>query len=101
MILGAGGGATEGGGLARGPDTRAGASETTSRLGDLKVPKTRHINPSRAIGRTLKAWREESGMTLRGVAERADAYAEPVGFDYLSRPERGQLMPSVPKLSTL
>ena len=65
------------------------------------MPKTRHVNPSRAIGRTLRFWREERGLSLRTVAEHAGEYPEPVGFDYLSRLERGHLMPSVPKLATL
>lgn len=65
------------------------------------MPKTRHVRPSRAIGRTLKVWREERGLTLRSVAEDSRRFPEPIGFDYLSRLERGQLMPSVPKLATL
>jgi tetratricopeptide (TPR) repeat protein len=65
------------------------------------MPKTRHVNPSRAIGRTLRGWREDRGLTLRSVAQHSQRYPEPVGFDYLSRLERGQLMPSVPKLATL
>lgn len=40
-------------------------------------------------------------MSLRTVAQDCVGYPEPVGFDYLSRLERGQLMPSVPKLATL
>jgi transcriptional regulator with XRE-family HTH domain len=45
--------------------------------------------------------REKHGLSLRDVAEAAREHVEPIGFEYLSRLERGQLMPSVPKLATL
>lgn len=40
-------------------------------------------------------------MSLNRVARESEHYHEPIGFDYLSRLERGHLMPSVPKLATL
>lgn len=68
---------------------------------EVEIPKVSHIGPSRAIGKTLRSWREERGLTLRKVEEASREFPEPVAFDYLSRLERGQLMPSVPKLATL
>ena len=65
------------------------------------MSKSRYLGPSRAIGATLKGWREERGYTLRTVAKSSRSYPEKITFDYLSRVERGQLMPSVPKLATL
>jgi len=40
-------------------------------------------------------------MTLRDVEVASKGYYEPINFDYLSRLESGQLMPSIPKLMTL
>jgi tetratricopeptide (TPR) repeat protein len=40
-------------------------------------------------------------LTLAGVEQASRRFPEPIAVDYLSRLERGSLMPSVPKLATL
>jgi tetratricopeptide (TPR) repeat protein len=40
-------------------------------------------------------------LTLAGVEQASRRFPEPIAVDYLSRLERGTLMPSVPKLATL
>jgi transcriptional regulator with XRE-family HTH domain len=40
-------------------------------------------------------------LTLSGVEQASRRFPEPIAIDYLSRLERGTLMPSVPKLATL
>lgn len=65
------------------------------------MPKSSYPGPAQAIGRTLKAWRTERGLTLRGVARASDESQEAITFDYLSRLENGLLMPSLPKLAAL
>jgi tetratricopeptide (TPR) repeat protein len=54
-----------------------------------------------AIGRTLRSWRDEKGFSLREIEEASRKMPEPLTFEYLSRLERGQLMPSLPKLCSL
>src|SRR5262245_15514540 len=49
----------------------------------------------------LEDWRRDSGMSLRDVARASTDHSEPIAFDYLSRLERGDIMPSLPKLATL
>lgn len=65
------------------------------------MPKSSYPGPAQAIGRTLKEWRTERGLTLRGVARASQDSQEVITFDYLSRLENGLLMPSLPKLAAL
>ena len=65
------------------------------------MPKNKHPGPSKMLGMTLRTWREFSGMSMRQVARASAAHPVPIAFDYLSRLERGDIMPSLPKLATL
>jgi len=67
----------------------------------MALSKGRYPAASKAIGTVVKAWRLERGMTMRDVTEASHAHHEPINFDYLSRLEAGQLMPSIPKLAGL
>ena len=49
------------------------------------MPKNKHPGPSKMLGRTLRNWREFSGMSMRQVARASAAHPVPIAFDYLSR----------------
>ena len=67
----------------------------------IQVPSASNVPASVAIGRTFKRWRDEKRLSLREVEEASRSLPEPVGFEYLSKLERGLVMPSVGKLATL
>jgi tetratricopeptide (TPR) repeat protein len=61
----------------------------------------RFVEQPRLIGATLLRWREERGLSLMRVEDAARESHESINQDYLSRLERGLLMPSIPKVSAL
>ncbi len=56
---------------------------------------------SKKLSDFLYNLRVNNNITLMDVQERSKSYREKVNFDYLSRVERGVLLPSLPKLLTL
>lgn len=63
--------------------------------------RRRETTRSRKLSEFLHSLRVRSNLTLMDVQEKSKGYREKVNFDYLSRVERGVLLPSLPKLLTL
>jgi len=63
--------------------------------------RRREITRSKKLADFLSDLRLKNDFTLLDVQERSKSYREKVNFDYLSRVERGLLLPSLPKLLTL
>ncbi len=66
----------------------------------MPTPKSNRASAAQ-LGGLLRGLRERAGLTLRQVGALAEAHPEPVTYDYLSRVEAGQLLPSPAKLLTL
>ncbi len=67
----------------------------------MKKARKREITRSKKLSNFLHQVRTNSSLTLMDVQEKSKSYREKVNFDYLSRVERGMLLPSLPKLLTL
>ncbi len=66
----------------------------------IKARRKRKVTSQRLSG-FLQDLRAKQNLTLMDIQERSKRYEEKVNFDYLSRVERGILLPSLPKLLTL